>query len=128
MSWSRGYLVRRFTRQVGLTPKTAARVLRFRRATEMLAGGTVSLAGLVAACGYYGQAHLSRELLALAGITPGRLPTATRPVEEAVALWCEVTFVQARPLPTRLRSPVRCRSSPRRSRPEARRGGTRAAT
>ncbi|MFJ3913750.1 hypothetical protein [Streptomyces vinaceus] len=52
----------------------------------MLAGGTVSLAGLVATCGYYDQAHLSRELLALAGITPGRLPTATRPVEEAVAL------------------------------------------
>ncbi|AYG84652.1 HTH-type transcriptional activator RhaR [Streptomyces hundungensis] len=86
VGWSRSYLVRRFTQQVGLTPKTAARVLRFRRATELLAGGTVSLAGLSAACGYYDQGHLSREFQALAGITPGRMTTATRPVEDALAL------------------------------------------
>ncbi|MER7761693.1 AraC family transcriptional regulator [Streptomyces sp. NPDC097619] len=86
VGWSRGHLVRRFTEQVGLSPKTAARVLRFRRAAEMLAGGTVGLAELSAACGYYDQAHLSREFRALAGITPGRMTTAVRPVEDAVAL------------------------------------------
>ncbi|MEU3409532.1 AraC family transcriptional regulator [Streptomyces sp. NPDC006670] len=86
VGWSRGYLVRRFTEQVGLTPKTSARVLRFRRAAQLLAGGPVDLARLAAGCGFYDQAHLTREFRALAGLTPGRMATAARPVEEALAL------------------------------------------
>ncbi|KIF01854.1 transcriptional regulator [Streptomyces sp. RSD-27] len=86
VGWSRSYLVRRFTEQVGLTPKTSARVLRFRRAAQLLARGPVDLATLAAGCGFYDQAHLTREFRALAGLTPGRMATATRPVDEALAL------------------------------------------
>ncbi|MFI5529073.1 helix-turn-helix domain-containing protein [Kitasatospora sp. NPDC051853] len=86
VGWSRGHLVRRFTEQVGLTPKTSARVLRFRRAADLLAHGPVDLAALATDCGYYDQAHLTREFRALAGLTPGRMATAARPVDEALDL------------------------------------------
>ncbi|GAA4084397.1 helix-turn-helix transcriptional regulator [Streptomyces hundungensis] len=86
VGWSRSYLVRRFTEQVGLTPKTSARVLRFRRAAQLLACGPVDLAGIAAGCGFYDQAHLTREFRALAGLTPGQVASATRPVDEALAL------------------------------------------
>ncbi|MGW1771359.1 helix-turn-helix domain-containing protein [Streptomyces sp. NPDC002104] len=85
VGWSRSYLVRRFTEQVGLTPKTSARVLRFRHAAKLLARGPVDLAALAATCGFYDQAHLTREFRALAGLTPGRMATTSRPVDEALA-------------------------------------------
>ncbi|MBC9712920.1 helix-turn-helix transcriptional regulator [Streptomyces sp. TRM66268-LWL] len=83
--WSHGYLVRKFTQQVGLTPKTAGRVLRFHRATGLMARGAVDLSALTAACGFYDQAHLNREFRALAAITPGQI-AAARMTEGAVAL------------------------------------------
>lgn len=85
VGWSQGHLVRRFTEQVGLTPKTSARVLRFHRAVRMLTRGDVNLAEISAACGFCDQSHLSREFRALAGITPG-LMMAARRVEGALAL------------------------------------------
>ncbi|WP_246192857.1 helix-turn-helix transcriptional regulator [Kitasatospora atroaurantiaca] len=85
VGWSQGHLVRRFTEQVGLTPKASARVLRFHRAMGMLSRGDVNLAEISAACGFYDQAHLSREFRALADTTPGRM-TAARRVEGALAL------------------------------------------
>ncbi|MFJ8042624.1 helix-turn-helix domain-containing protein [Kitasatospora sp. NPDC096147] len=84
VGWSRGHLVRRYTEQVGLSPKTTSRVLRFRRAVELLPRRTGDLAALAAECGYYDQAHLTREFRDLAGLTPGRMATAGRPVEEAL--------------------------------------------
>ncbi|MFD8143933.1 helix-turn-helix domain-containing protein [Streptomyces sp. NPDC059708] len=86
VGWSGSYLVRRFTEQVGLTPKTSARVLRFRRAARLLSRGPVDLAAIAAGCGFYDQAHLTREFRALAGLTPGRMATAARPVDEALAV------------------------------------------
>ncbi|WP_415953980.1 helix-turn-helix domain-containing protein [Streptomyces sp. KLOTTS4A1] len=85
VGWSHGYLVRRFSQQVGLTPKASARVLRFHRAVGMLARGAVDLGALTAACGFYDQAHLNREFRSLAGITPGRL-VAEGVLEGAVSL------------------------------------------
>nr|WP_203614652.1 AraC family transcriptional regulator [Streptomyces sp. SID13726] len=85
VGWSQGYLTRRFTQQVGLTPKASARVLRFRRAVAMLGGGTASLTEISLACGYYDQAHLNREFRAIAGTTPGQMMAARR-VEGALAL------------------------------------------
>ncbi|MFD5465039.1 helix-turn-helix domain-containing protein [Kitasatospora sp. NPDC127059] len=76
VGWSHGYLVRRFVEQVGLTPKGFARVLRFHRAAGMLSGGGVDLNEAAVACGFYDQAHLSRDVRALAGLTPGRLAAA----------------------------------------------------
>lgn len=72
--WSDRHFRNRFTTETGLTPKAAARVIRFHRARRLLAAcatsGSVSLAALAVECGYYDQAHLDREFRALAGISP----------------------------------------------------------
>lgn len=62
----------RFRDEVGLAPKAFARVLRGRRATRALLADRRGLAELALACGYADQAHLTRELVALAGVTPAR--------------------------------------------------------
>ncbi|SDJ60114.1 helix-turn-helix domain-containing protein [Streptomyces indicus] len=83
--WSHGYLVRKFTEQVGLTPKMSARVLRFHRTMGLMASGSADLGALTAHCGFYDQAHLNREFRALAAVTPGQV-VAARMAEGAVAL------------------------------------------
>jgi AraC-like DNA-binding protein len=85
VGWSQGYLIRRFTQQIGLTPKASARVLRFRHAVALLGRGATSLTEISTACGFYDQAHLNREFRAIAGTTPGQM-VASRRVEGAVAL------------------------------------------
>ncbi len=71
--WSRRHLLTRFRAQVGLAPKAAGRVLRFRRACALLTGGGAgSITDVAAACGYADHAHLDREFRALAGCTPTR--------------------------------------------------------
>ncbi|MFE1596366.1 helix-turn-helix domain-containing protein [Nocardia sp. NPDC058705] len=72
--WSRQRVWSRFTAQVGVTPKRAAMVVRFRRAFDLLAAGR-SPAEVAAACGYSDQSHLHRDMSAFAGITPGALTT-----------------------------------------------------
>ncbi|WP_328442034.1 helix-turn-helix transcriptional regulator [Streptomyces sp. NBC_00444] len=73
--WSRQHLARRFRGEFGLTPKLAARVVRFERARQMLrlSPPFVSIAQVAAVCGYYDQAHLNRDFAALAGCTPTEL-------------------------------------------------------
>ena len=73
--WSARHLDNRFRAEIGLTPKAAARVIRFDRARRMLMrrvsqGGPPALADLAAAGGYYDQAHLAREFRGLAGCPP----------------------------------------------------------
>jgi AraC-like DNA-binding protein len=72
--WSTRYLARRFGVEIGLSPKVAGRVARFDRARRLLqdAAGGYPLAALAVACGYYDQAHLTREFAALAGVPPAR--------------------------------------------------------
>ena len=80
VGWSRRHLLTRFRAQVGLTPKTAARVVRFERAARTLVpvladGGPgtpteQSISTVAADCGYADHAHLTREFRALAGVTP----------------------------------------------------------
>jgi len=71
VGWSRRHLTERFRRQLGLSPKQVARVLRFERAGTLLRQGHDDLAELAVACGFYDQAHLSNEWRALAGCSPG---------------------------------------------------------
>ncbi|MCA6096350.1 helix-turn-helix domain-containing protein [Streptomyces sp. SCA3-4] len=71
-----------FGEQVGVTPKSAARILRFRKALRLITdpSRTHSLASVAVACGFSDQAHLSREVRALAGVPPRHLrPEPGRP-------------------------------------------------
>jgi AraC-like DNA-binding protein len=75
--WSSRRLGARFRTEIGLSPKEAARVVRFDRARRLLqrrvsACQPADLAALAADCGYYDQAHLAREFRALAGLPPSR--------------------------------------------------------
>ncbi len=68
-------LHRRCHEAFGYGPAVLRRVLRFRRAVALLAGG-VPPAAAAARAGYADQPHLSREVRALAGRTPAQLASA----------------------------------------------------
>jgi AraC-like DNA-binding protein len=76
--WSGRHLTSRFRAELGLTPKAAARVIRFDRARHLLIRQAAMpdhghrLADLAATCGYFDQAHLAREFRALAGCPPSQ--------------------------------------------------------
>jgi AraC-like DNA-binding protein len=65
-------LRRAFGAAIGYGPKTFARVVRFRVALALVRAGE-PLARAALAAGYADQAHMTRELAALAGRTPGAL-------------------------------------------------------
>jgi transcriptional regulator GlxA family with amidase domain len=66
---SRRYLSTAFRSEYGITPKQAARVMRFERASALLESGR-PIAEVAAACGYYDQPHLTEEWRGLAGASP----------------------------------------------------------
>jgi AraC-like DNA-binding protein len=68
---SRQHLARQFLHHVGISPKTFARVMRFRRLTAAL-GEEVDWADAAIEHGFYDQSHLIAEFRELAGVTPGR--------------------------------------------------------
>jgi len=73
--WSGRHLRTMFAAEIGLTPKAAARVVRFDHARRLLqrraaSGRPLDLAALAARCGYYDQAHLDAEFRVLAGSAP----------------------------------------------------------
>jgi AraC-like DNA-binding protein len=74
--WSSRHLTSRFRTEIGLTPKAAARVIRFTRTRQLLSAqadaGQIQLAELAVTCGYFDQAHLAREFRTLAGCPPSR--------------------------------------------------------
>jgi AraC-like DNA-binding protein len=71
VGWSRRHLAGRFIGEFGLSPKDAARVVRFHRSRVLLTRPErPRLADVAAACGYYDQAHLAREWNDLAGCPP----------------------------------------------------------
>ncbi len=71
VGWSRRHLGELFRRELGLAPKLAARVLRFERACRMLQRDPrPSIADVAAICGYFDQAHLTRDWNDLCGCTP----------------------------------------------------------
>ena len=89
LGWSRRHLVDRFREQVGLPPKTMARVLRFQRGLRFLKednGPQRSWAEVAVLCGYYDQAHLNRDFRELAGCTPTELLAAQLPDGAGIAV------------------------------------------
>ena len=67
---SRQHLARAFAYHVGVSPKTFARVMRFRRALALARAGGDCWADLAAEVGYFDQSHLIAEFRAFAGETP----------------------------------------------------------
>ncbi len=82
LGWSHRHLVARFHDQVGLTPKAAARVIRFGRAAHRLRAGA-TIAQVAAECGFYDQAHMNREFRTLGDTTPGQICPRPRPASGA---------------------------------------------
>jgi AraC-like DNA-binding protein len=69
-------LLRRSNAAFGYGPKALARILRLRRAVGLARAG-VPFASVAASTGYADQAHLAREVRAMAGVPLGRLMRPT---------------------------------------------------
>lgn len=65
-------LQRHFARDVGITPKLLARIVRFQRVFSAWREDPTSLSLVAAECGYYDHAHLVRDFRELAGVAPAR--------------------------------------------------------
>jgi AraC-like DNA-binding protein len=82
VGWSHRHLIARFRQQVGLGPKTAARLVRFDGVWRQLDEGRPLDWGLVAAeVGYADQAHLVREFRQFTGTTPTGFLARARAVD-----------------------------------------------
>lgn len=78
IGWSHRRLISRFREQIGVAPKTFARLIRFDRAvTALRASAARGLAEVALECSYFDQAHMNREFRELAGTTPAQLVAAT---------------------------------------------------
>jgi AraC-like DNA-binding protein len=76
---SHGYLDRLFTEQVGLSPRTLARILRMRRLLEDIdVHGPVGWADKATELGWFDQAHLIRDFKRHTGVTPSEYIAAQR--------------------------------------------------
>ena len=74
-----------FREQVGFTPKTYCRLLRFEDVVRRVAIGLhVDWADVALAGGYYDQAHLTHEFRAFSGLSPGAYLAAARPFDDHV--------------------------------------------
>lgn len=73
LGWSRKHLTARFHRELGLAPKSIARIARFQNVlAQARHARSIGWADIAMACGYADQAHLTREFLEMSGTTPSR--------------------------------------------------------
>jgi AraC-like DNA-binding protein len=92
---SRRHLAAAFREQIGLPPKTCARLLRFQRVVGRLRQeGAVRWADIAHECGYYDQPHFNRDFRQFAGITPSEFLAGLLPAGAGVAAEPEITSVQ----------------------------------
>lgn len=70
IGWSRKHFTERFRREIGLPPKSVARMMRFHHACRLAQRGGNGWAMIAAESGYADQAHLVRDFAELAGETP----------------------------------------------------------
>ncbi len=76
---SRRYLHARFREQVGLAPKTVARLIRFGAVRRRIERAPARWADIAYECGYADQSHLNRDFRELAGTTPTDFVTRLLP-------------------------------------------------
>ncbi|MGH2851639.1 MAG: helix-turn-helix domain-containing protein [Solirubrobacteraceae bacterium] len=77
VGWSERHFANRFRQEIGLTPKLAARVIRFDRARQALqadhrSSGRAEIARAAADAGYFDQSHLDRDFTEFATLSPSR--------------------------------------------------------
>ena len=76
---SHGHLDRQFTEQVGLSPRTLARILRMRRLLDHIdVYESVAWSRMAAQLGWFDQAHLIRDFKRHTGVTPADYVAAQR--------------------------------------------------
>ena len=83
VGWSHKHLITRFRQQVGLPPKTAARLVRFDAVWRRLSIDPPARWDEVAVeCGYADQPHLIRDFRQFTGVSPTEFPShpQARPV------------------------------------------------
>ena len=86
--FTRRHLGNLFQSQVGLSPKSLARIHRFRGALDLLnrADGEVPWAALAERCGFYDQSHLINEFRRFTGLSPTELTRRARPDAGSIVL------------------------------------------
>lgn len=86
--FSRKYLARVFRDQIGLPPKSLARVQRFQRAISAAqdANGRLDWSDIATSCGYYDQSHLIHDFQQFAGMAPGEFARQAQPDPGSVVL------------------------------------------
>ena len=84
VGYSRRHLHHRFVAEYGMTPKQAARLVRFQRSADLLrrrerrrrrghVSGVPTLSDIAVMSGFYDQAHLARDWNDLVGVPPVRM-------------------------------------------------------
>jgi AraC-like DNA-binding protein len=87
LGWSERRLQRTFAAQVGIPPKTLARITRVQHAIRVAeARPQQTWASIAAGCGYVDQPHLVREFGQLAGCTPTALRAEPQPLRDRLLL------------------------------------------
>jgi AraC-like DNA-binding protein len=77
VSISRKHLNELFATHIGLTPKTYARMFRFRRVVDLVQRGHgLDWTRIAMSCGYYDQAHFNHEFREFSGMSPSEYAAA----------------------------------------------------
>ena len=74
--WSKSRFAAVFRERIGVPPKRLARIIRFRRALELLHRGGVPLTQIALRTGYYDQPHFNSDFHEFTGATPGEYMSA----------------------------------------------------
>lgn len=82
LGWSRQRVHKRFQTGLGLSPKAFGRLVRFDRALKLVHDGGTPLAQIAQDCGYFDQAHFTREFRAFSDESPRSYTAAAVGVDD----------------------------------------------